>query len=162
MLALLLACAPHVPPAYHASGSLLYIEEPELAAVLTAATGRPLVVSAWASWCQPCLAELPVLDRFALAHPDARVILLNVDEPGMRAEASRIAGLYVTPTWFLVASDPAAALARVWPGWAGGIPATVVVDRAGTVTMSYKGVVPLSELEAAVQAAPPGSVLPRW
>ncbi|KAF1015042.1 MAG: Thiol-disulfide oxidoreductase ResA [Stenotrophomonas maltophilia] len=31
------------------------------------ATGRPLLVNVWASWCGPCIEEMPELARFAEA-----------------------------------------------------------------------------------------------
>ena len=35
---------------------------------LAAFKGRPVLVNLWASWCAPCVKELPTLDRLAQAH----------------------------------------------------------------------------------------------
>ena len=37
-------------------------------ATLAEATGGPLLVNIWATWCAPCVKELPTLDRLAGAH----------------------------------------------------------------------------------------------
>ncbi len=46
--------------------------------------GRPLLINVWASWCGPCIAEMPELQRFSAAQgPDGiQVIGIALDEPG--------------------------------------------------------------------------------
>jgi len=86
--------------------------------------GKPLVINFWATWCVPCEVELPELQAFQDAHPDAAVIGVNVGEDPGVAEAwaaergvtfpitfdqrGQIAGLYAVrgmPTTFLVAPN---------------------------------------------------------
>jgi cytochrome c biogenesis protein CcmG, thiol:disulfide interchange protein DsbE len=40
--------------------------------------GRVLVLNFWASWCQPCVEELPSLDEFARTTKDSGVVVLGV------------------------------------------------------------------------------------
>ena len=46
-------------------------------------SGRPLLVNVWASWCGPCIKEMPELDRFARAQGDdgVQVLGLALDDP---------------------------------------------------------------------------------
>ena len=44
--------------------------------------GRPLVLNFWATWCGPCVTEMPLLDRFSKDHAAAgwRVLALAIDK----------------------------------------------------------------------------------
>ncbi|MFC6841023.1 TlpA family protein disulfide reductase [Xanthomonas theicola] len=45
--------------------------------------GRPLLVNVWASWCEPCVREMPELDRLARAQPrdGLQVLGIALDHP---------------------------------------------------------------------------------
>jgi thiol-disulfide isomerase/thioredoxin len=42
---------------------------------------RPLVINFWATWCAPCLREIPLLKQLQTDHPDLRVVGIAVDRP---------------------------------------------------------------------------------
>ena len=41
--------------------------------------GKPLLINFWATWCAPCLREIPMLKEFQTANPDLQVIGIAVD-----------------------------------------------------------------------------------
>ena len=51
---------------------------------MAAFTGRPTVVDLWASWCQPCRREMPVLGRAQAASPDVDFVFINQGEAPAR------------------------------------------------------------------------------
>src|SRR6267154_2308844 len=40
---------------------------------------QTLVVNFWATWCKPCIAELPSFDSLQAADPNIKVLLVSID-----------------------------------------------------------------------------------
>jgi len=99
--------------------------------------GRGMVVNMWATWCVPCIAEMPSLDTLskALAPKDIAVLPLSSDRGGAEA----VAGWYQAHgiTALPVLLDPKGALARAFN--ARGIPTTVIIDITGKVVARLEG-----------------------
>lgn len=94
--------------------------------------GRPLLVNFWATWCPPCIEELPLLDRFYRENsPNGwQVLGLAVDRPGAVRDF-----LLKTPLGFPVglAGMAGAELGKSLGNPSGGLPFTVVLGSDGLV-----------------------------
>ena len=100
---------------------------------LSAQTGRPVLVNLWATWCGPCVAELPTLDALA-ARKGVTVIALSQDMGGAPVAAflKGKALTHLTP-WL----DPdATASARYG---AGSLPTTIYYDATGHELWRWNG-----------------------
>ncbi|MEN5060291.1 TlpA disulfide reductase family protein [Luteimonas sp. TWI1416] len=94
--------------------------------------GRPLLVNLWASWCGPCIEEMPELDRFARQQGPDGVQVLGIaldDAEAVRTFLERI------PVAYPIAIDaPGPADAGVRLGNPRGVlPYTVLIDADGRV-----------------------------
>lgn len=116
----------------------------ELAAI---ARGRPLLVNVWASWCGPCVEEMPELQRFAGDQGAAgvQVVGLALDTPeGVRDFLARVPVDYP-----ILLETPGPADASVWLGNTRGLlPYTVLVDANGRVVKQKLGPFKPGEIEA--------------
>lgn len=99
------------------------LDGPSLA--LASFAGKPLLVNFWATWCPPCVEELPLIDRFYQENKSKnwQVLGLAVDQPSaVRAWLQR------TPLSFPVAlaGFGGTELSKSLGNLAGGLPFTVV------------------------------------
>jgi thiol-disulfide isomerase/thioredoxin len=99
--------------------------------------GRGMVVNMWATWCVPCVAEMPSLETLskALAPQDIAVLPLSSDRGGAEKVASWYQEHGITALPVLI--DPKGALARAFE--ARGLPTTVIINTAGLVVARLEG-----------------------
>lgn len=116
------------------------------------APGRPLLVNVWASWCAPCVAEMPELERYAQTQGEdgVQVVGLALDTP----KAVR-AFLQQVPVGYPIVLDlPGPRDASVALGNDRGLlPYTVLVGADRTILQTRLGPFAPGEIEAWVAAA---------
>jgi cytochrome c biogenesis protein CcmG/thiol:disulfide interchange protein DsbE len=102
---------------------------------LKALSGKVLLVDFWASWCLPCKAAFPALNRLheELQAKGVEVLAINVDEKRREADAF----LAQTPHTLRVLLDPRMAAADAFRVRA--IPTAFLIDRAGVIRYTHEG-----------------------
>ena len=113
--------------------------------------GQPIVVNFWASWCGPCVKEMPALSQLQreYAKKGIQFIGLGVDsEKNVNAFLQKVTVAY--PVY--VTGFGGADLARAFGNNAGGLPFTVVIDAKGNVRSTKLGEVDPAELKQTLDA----------
>jgi thiol-disulfide isomerase/thioredoxin len=93
--------------------------------------GKVTVLDFWATWCGPCLAAMPRLEKLARSHPDVAVVAINLDDAAAARAVFNEHGYTMT---LLVDDDDVRDRYGV-----SSIPHTVIIDRAGVVRQVVRG-----------------------
>ena len=112
--------------------------------------GKWVVVNFWATWCTPCLKEIPELDAFDRAREDVEVIGLayeEIERPDMEAFLKEHRFSYPVALVDVYAGLPDFPIPR-------GLPMTYVIAPDGKVAKEFLGPVDMAVLQDLVKPAP--------
>ncbi len=102
---------------------------------LAALKGRPVVLNFWASWCEPCRAEMPSLELLQTRHEKTGLVILSVNYQEPLPKIRRF--LEVLPFSLPILLDREGEAAAAWTPRV--FPTTVLIDRSGAARQSVIG-----------------------
>ena len=108
--------------------------------------GKIVVMNLWATWCPPCRAEMPDLQRLVEAYGSRGVEVVGVNQGESAAQARLFAqSLRIRfPIWI----DDRQQYGRIYAAL--GLPTTVIVGRDGIVARGFDGPLSFDQMRAAV------------
>lgn len=117
--------------------------------VLSELQGRAVLLDFWASWCGPCKAEAPIIQRLHERYRDSGLTVIGVntsDEEGMAVPTARRLKL-----GFPIVYDVGNRIAKQFG--VSGLPTLIVISKTGKIVAFRAGTTPESTLEELVRKA---------
>ena len=112
--------------------------------------GKAVLLNFWATWCQPCMGEIPELKEFA-ATSKVKVVGIALDEDGLKAVKPFVDDHKINYTVLLGDQE-------VFQRFNGlGIPYTLVLDRSQRIVKIYRGPATKASLEEDLRMIERGS-----
>ena len=113
-----------------------------------------LVVNLWATWCGPCVAELPDLVEMNRMYRgrDFRMVTISLDDPEKRDDALEVLQKHhvSTTNYILNDTDRDAFAEAIDPQWPGPVPYTVLIAPGGEVIQRFVGAFEPLEVKRAI------------
>lgn len=112
--------------------------------------GKVLVINFWATWCKPCLEEMPMLIKVQkkYASNGVQIVGIALDSAAKVQEFAKTLGVDYP---LVLGSLETIELTRKIGNATGGLPYTVVLNRAGNIVKTRLGGISEAELDAALK-----------
>jgi thiol-disulfide isomerase/thioredoxin len=118
--------------------------------------GRWFLINYWATWCKPCVKEIPELNRFSEQFAD-RAVVFAVNFDGLADAELQQQAAKLKLTLPLLRDDPAQRLGYQRPD---ALPSTLVFGPDGQLKKVLQGEQTVASLAAAIGAASPATAQP--
>ena len=136
------------------------IKLPELEMLLNPQNDTTYVINFWATWCKPCIKELPHFDALEETFPGSKikVILVSLD---FRRQYESLLLPYISKnkvkSQVLLIDEPDynSWIDKVDPSWSGAIPATLVVNKQSGIRKFYEREFTREEINETVKSLLP-------
>jgi len=114
-----------------------FLDENNLPTSIDAFKGKIVVLNLWATWCAPCIKEMPSLERLASQMPIDRFafVAVNQDKGGLAVAKPFLDRLGIRG--LSIYSDSAGRLPREYGGR--GMPTTFIIGKSGNVISRLEG-----------------------
>jgi peroxiredoxin len=100
----------------------------------------PLVVNFWATWCSPCVEEMPALSALQTELKQSgqaiQLIGIGIDSPENIAEFAK---KYKITYPLYIAGMPGTQLSQQLGNQTGGLPFTIIINKSGDIVKTYSG-----------------------
>ncbi len=153
LLVTALLCAAGLP----AQPRLIPLDARDYRKLIASHRGRILLVDFWATWCEPCLRELPELAKLHKRLAGRfQLVTISVDDAEQEADVRKFLAKFGVPGPHYIkrTGDDDAFIRSVDPNWSGALPALFLYDRQGRRVRSFVGETEIGVIEAAIRKLP--------
>jgi thiol-disulfide isomerase/thioredoxin len=133
------------------AGGLRLVDLAGYQKIVTEHRGQPLLVSFWATWCEPCQTEFPLINSLARKYGPKGLAVVGIsfdEEADLNVERDFLKKMGpVFPSFRKQPGNDDAFIRGIAPDWDGAIPATAFYSRDGRLTSFTVGESSPSDLE---------------
>jgi thiol-disulfide isomerase/thioredoxin len=119
-----------------------------------AGTGKLLLVNFWATWCDPCLAEFPDLQKMVRMYRKRAmdIVTVSINSPDEKNFVLKFLQEQhaINRNLLFSGTDSADAVSAFGTDWSGGVPYTVLIDAKGEVLFKTQGSMNALEVRRAI------------
>ena len=105
---------------------------PQLQELMAQKSDHIKVINFWATWCAPCVKEIPLFEKLGRERPDVKVTLVSLDldlDPNPEKVYRFIARKKLeSEVVILDEKDPNSYINQIDKNWSGAIPATIIIN----------------------------------
>ena len=131
------------------------LDEAAFQKLVEAHKGKVILYDFWATYCEPCRAELPKLMRLEakLRSQGFELITISADEPEQAAAAEKVLKQFAVrgPVYRKQAKDDDQFINSIDTKWSGALPALFLYDKAGRKARSFIGETDMGTVETAIR-----------
>jgi peroxiredoxin len=108
--------------------------------------GKTVLVNNWATWCPPCQAEMPTLEKYYEEHHGQNFVIVAIESGEPADEVADFVTQYrlTFPVWL----DAKGLALDTFQNW--DLPSSYVVDKDGTIRLTWTGKISRAMLDAYV------------
>ena len=137
------------------TSALPTLDEAAFQNLVAAHKGKVTLYDFWATYCEPCRAELPRLIRLEakLRSQGFELITISADEPEQAADAEKVLKQFAVrgPVYRKQAKSDDQFINSIDAKWSGALPALFLYDKTGRKVRSFIGETDMGTVEAAIR-----------
>lgn len=117
------------------SPDLNFVDEKGQSQFLSSLKGKVVVINFWATWCPPCIAEMPSVNQLYIRlRPDSDIVIIPVDADNnfSKSVPFMTKNKFVLPVYNTTSQIPEGL-------FAGALPTSVIIDKSGKIVFRHEG-----------------------
>ncbi len=111
--------------------------------------GKVILINFWATWCPPCVREVPTLDKLNTDFKDKGFVVLGIAIDSLAAVTDFVDPLDLQYP-ILLAEQQGIELSQAYGNRLGILPFTIIVDREGNIATRHRGEITYEQVKSLI------------
>jgi thiol-disulfide isomerase/thioredoxin len=139
---------------------LKVINKSDLLALLNSKSDTTYVINFWATWCKPCVEELPVFEKINSDYKGKKVKVVLISNDFKKQVTPKLKPFLLekniqSEVWWMSETDPNVWVNMVDPNWEGSLPATLIFKGNEQKRFFHEGYLTENTLKAIINKIAP-------